>query len=304
MGAKGGASATLNYQMNDNVVNRPLNEKHEDVPNFDSSDFPALGRGGEFSIQNEDFPALPGSTPPSFNKLLADDKEEAPISSTGGQNMGLQQHFPSASSQQSLTLSSMNHAYSQPRASSAAASAAPSTADRFGLLGLLSVIRMTDPDLNVLALGTDLTTLGLNLNSPEALYPSFASPWTDGTSLTRRYEPEYYLPLCYYMQAPMQPPQLKLPLFSDDTLFYIFYSMPKDVLQLAAAYELYNRDWRYHKELQRWFTRVQGTEPTLKTPTYERGSYIYYEFTTGDKMRKDNFTLVYDMLEERPQVTH
>jgi len=40
-------------------------------------------------------------------------------------------------------------------------------ADRWGLLGLLSVIRMTDPDLNILALGTDLTTLGLNLNSPE-----------------------------------------------------------------------------------------------------------------------------------------
>ena len=36
--------------------------------------------------------------------------------------------------------------------------------DRFGLLGLLSVIRMSDPDLTTLALGTDLTTLGLNLN--------------------------------------------------------------------------------------------------------------------------------------------
>ena len=31
----------------------------------------------------------------------------------------------------------------------------------------LAVIRMTDPDLNTLALGTDLTTLGLNLNSTE-----------------------------------------------------------------------------------------------------------------------------------------
>jgi CCR4-NOT transcription complex subunit 2 len=38
------------------------------------------------------------------------------------------------------------------------------------LLGLLSVIRMSDPDLTTLALGTDLTTLGLNLNSPEPLY--------------------------------------------------------------------------------------------------------------------------------------
>lgn len=41
------------------------------------------------------------------------------------------------------------------------------SADGFGLLGLLSVIRMTDPDLSMLALGSDLTTLGLNLNSPE-----------------------------------------------------------------------------------------------------------------------------------------
>ena len=51
--------------------------------------------------------------------------------------------------------------------------------DRFGLLGLLGVIRMTDPDLTTLALGTDLTTLGLNLNSPENVFKTFASPWAD-----------------------------------------------------------------------------------------------------------------------------
>lgn len=51
--------------------------------------------------------------------------------------------------------------------------------DRFGLLGLLGVIRMTDPDLTTLALGTDLTTLGLHLNSPENVYKTFASPWAD-----------------------------------------------------------------------------------------------------------------------------
>jgi len=51
--------------------------------------------------------------------------------------------------------------------------------DRFGLLGLLGVIRMTDPDLTTLALGTDLTTLGLHLNSPENVFKTFASPWAD-----------------------------------------------------------------------------------------------------------------------------
>lgn len=71
--------------------------------------------------------------------------------------------------------------------------------DRFGLLGLLSVIRMSDPDLTTLALGTDLTTLGLNLNSRENLYKTFASPWADGPI---RGEPEFTLPQCYVQQAP------------------------------------------------------------------------------------------------------
>lgn len=38
---------------------------------------------------------------------------------------------------------------------------------QYGLLGMLHVIRMGNPDLTTLALGLDLTTLGLNLNSPE-----------------------------------------------------------------------------------------------------------------------------------------
>jgi len=71
--------------------------------------------------------------------------------------------------------------------------------DRFGLLGLLSVIRMSDPDLTTLALGTDLTTLGLNLNSRENLYKTFASPWADEPV---RGEPEFVVPPCYDQKAP------------------------------------------------------------------------------------------------------
>ena len=41
--------------------------------------------------------------------------------------------------------------------------------DQFGMVGLLTFIRAaeTDPNLVALAPGIDLTTLGLNLNSPE-----------------------------------------------------------------------------------------------------------------------------------------
>lgn len=53
--------------------------------------------------------------------------------------------------------------------------------DQFGMVGLLTFIRAaeTDPNLVSLALGQDLTTLGLNLNSPDNLYPTFGGPWSD-----------------------------------------------------------------------------------------------------------------------------
>ncbi|KAG0597471.1 hypothetical protein M758_UG341800 [Ceratodon purpureus] len=92
-------------------------------------------------------------------------------------------------------------------------------ADRFGLLGLLSVIRMSDPDLTTLALGTDLTTLGLNLNSRENLYKTFASPWADEPV---RGEPEFVVPPCYYQKAP-QLQANHYTKFQDNNLFYIFY---------------------------------------------------------------------------------
>lgn len=58
----------------------------------------------------------------------------------------------------------------------------------YGLLGLLGVIRMTDADRNALALGSDLTLLGLNLGSTEQIYGTFSGPWAD-SSTTK--EPHY-----------------------------------------------------------------------------------------------------------------
>merc|ERR1712091_459262 len=145
---------------------------------------------------------------------------------------------------------------------------------KFGLLGLLDVIRMTNADLNTLALGSDLTTLGLNLNSSECLYSTFASPWAEAPT-TR--EPQFTLPLCYYMQ----PPPLKtshLSKFQLETLFYIFYAMPKDVLQAYAAQELYNREWQYHQDLKLWFKRGSTTDG-LSTTTNQ---YIYFDINSWE----------------------
>ena len=63
-----------------------------------------------------------------------------------------------------------------------AAAAGNALSGDYGLLGLLSVIRMTDADRNTLALGSDLQLLGLNLGTTEQLFSTFASPWSEGTA--------------------------------------------------------------------------------------------------------------------------
>ena len=45
------------------------------------------------------------------------------------------------------------------------AGAGTAISGEYGLLGLLGVIRMSDADRTTLSLGSDLTSLGLNLNS-------------------------------------------------------------------------------------------------------------------------------------------
>ena len=43
---------------------------------------------------------------------------------------------------------------------------------------------------------------------------------------------------------------------------------------MYAAKELYNRDWRYHKELKLWFTRDAGKDSQVQVPP---GGYICFD---------------------------
>jgi len=161
----------------------------------------------------------------------------------------------------------------------------------YGLLGLLSVIRMTDADRNRLALGSDLTVLGLNLNSPDVLYSTFGGPFSDKPATK---EPHYQLPMCYYMQ----PPALKtghLSKFQLETLFYIFYALPKDVLQAYAAQELYTREWRYHVESKLWFKRATTSETGGNNNSSSSGGaaavpgqFIYFDINTWERRMYGN----------------
>jgi CCR4-NOT transcription complex subunit 2 len=227
---------------------------------------------------------------------------------------GLQQQNTSVS-RVPTAISSVSSAGAVGSSSGGSGGAGHALSGDFGLLGLLGVIRMTDADRNALALGSDLTMLGLNLGSTEQIYSTFSSPYTDGAvskephfqvcsgikmiAASRAYicfaalikGPFAYashpvvlilqLPACYYMQ----PPALKtghLSKFQLETLFYIFYALPKDVLQAYAAQELYVREWRYHDELKLWFKRA-GPSDGFPTPSGGATQYLYFDINSWER---------------------
>jgi len=147
--------------------------------------------------------------------------------------------------------------------------------NRFGLIGLLDVIRATDRDMSTLAAGSDLTTFGLNLNSSECLYSSFSSPFAESPANP---EPQYSTPACYLMH----PPTLKaehLGKFQLETLFYMFYSVPRDILQACAAQELYRREWRFHSELRLWLKPRSPQELMQGHPSVQ---FVYFDVNSWE----------------------
>ncbi len=82
----------------------------------------------------------------------------------------------------------------------------------------------------------------------------------------------------------MQPPALKtghLSKFQLETLFYIFYAMPRDLLQAFAAQELYTREWRYHMELKLWFKRAGVADGIALSSSAVQ--YIYFDISTWER---------------------
>ncbi|XP_028025353.1 regulator of gene activity isoform X1 [Bombyx mandarina] len=175
--------------------------------------------------------------------------------------------------------------------------------NQFGIVGLLTFIRAaeSDPSLVSLALGQDLTALGLNLNSPDNLNLTFAGPWAD--TPCRPQDMDYHVPPEYLINGSIREKlaPLRLGRYKEDLLFYLFYCFVGDVLQIAAAAELYNREWRYHMEEKVWISQAPGMPMVEKTSTYERGTYYFFDAHNWRKVPKE-FHLDYSKLEGRPQL--
>ncbi|KAF7702038.1 CCR4-NOT transcription complex subunit 2 isoform X2 [Silurus meridionalis] len=262
---------------------------------------PSTEQSQDFSIHNEDFPALPG---PNYKDptLSADESKSNLNSSTKSSSSADGPKFPGDKTSAQNNNQQKKGIQVLPDGKVTNIPSGMVT-DQFGMIGLLAFIRAaeTDPGMVHLALGSDLTTLGLNLNSPENLYPKFASPWASAPC--RPQDIDFHVPSEYLTNIHIRDKlaAIKLARYGEDLLFYLYYMNGGDLLQLLAAVELFNRDWRYHKEERVWITRAPGMEPTLKTNTYERGTYYFFDCLNWRKVAKE-FHLEYDKLEERPHV--
>lgn len=110
--------------------------------------------------------------------------------------------------------------------------------NQYGMVGLLTLLRESDPNLVTLAMGQDLTTLGLNLNSSEKLFPSFGGPFADQPC--RPQDIDFHVPPEYLVnmsiREKLSPFQLKK--YKDDLLFFLFYTNVGDRMQVLVAEEL------------------------------------------------------------------
>ncbi|KAF7296613.1 NOT2 family protein [Mycena chlorophos] len=200
---------------------------------------------------------------------------------------------------------SLQHATTQHHPQTPAQQVLVSAADRWGLLALLAMIReASDADhldgrgrVRLGGVGTDLSTMGLDMGYAGTLYSTFVTPWAD-QSAALAVEPDFHLPSCYANVHAPPPGPTKASAFSDETLFFMFYASARDALQEVAAQELWNRNWRYHKDLRLWITKESGTAPSTKIHGGEQGLYTIWDPEAWAKEHKE-MNVLYADLEEK-----
>ncbi|KAL3204934.1 hypothetical protein MRX96_041065 [Rhipicephalus microplus] len=171
----------------------------------------------EFHIHNEDFPALPGSQGQENSQDSLSKQTSNATSESSKDGSGF--------SSDKVTSQPVKRGIQTSKDGTVTNIPAGMVTDQYGMVGLLTFIRAaeTDPNLVSLALGSDLTTLGLNLNSPENLYPVFGGPWAEQPC--RPQDIDYHVPSEYIINQSIRDKLagIKLNRYGEDLLFFIFY---------------------------------------------------------------------------------
>ncbi|WPK22828.1 hypothetical protein PUMCH_000045 [Australozyma saopauloensis] len=169
--------------------------------------------------------------------------------------------------------------------------------ERFGLAALPALIHINNNEKSANVLCQDVDLMGLDLSPGAENLKNMGSPWQETTRSEA--EPYFSLPESILKKNIIPQPEpcgSKIQSFQDETLFYIFYSRPRDTIQEYAARELVTRNWRYHRDLQVWLTKDSNVDPQIISPDVERGVYIFFDPHNWEKIRKE-FVLHYSSVQ-------
>ena len=171
-----------------------------------------------------------------------------------------------------------------------------SSRDRYGLQGFFAAYQ--DPTTQRLMRGVDPNSLGLRLDSSEPLHQRFLGPFTTEGSIPRPLQSEYTLPSCYEVKN-IVPLAQRINSFTEETLFYIFYTMPRDIMQEIVAEELMGRKWRFHIPLKMWLTRDENAPPPVEVEpgVSESGTYLWWDYRVWRRERRQ-YILRYEDLDD------
>ena len=160
--------------------------------------------------------------------------------------------------------------------------------DKWGMAGWQALHDGPGAEFRMLSRQQDQQAFELNSASGQSLLRSYAGPFAPPNAFAPRpLDSDFTIPDCYIVQN-VAPIQQRISGFTEDTLFYIFYTSPKDIIQEEVATELMSRKWRFHMREKMWLTRDDTTQSPqiLVKDVCEQGYYIWWDFRNWKRIRK------------------
>ncbi|OMJ83269.1 hypothetical protein SteCoe_15858 [Stentor coeruleus] len=142
----------------------------------------------------------------------------------------------------------------------------------FGVRGIFNLQKNLDEDKSLLAKGKDLSSMEIGKKNQEC-FSSFIDHALSDNDIEEPEIPEYNLPTSYYIAKPILRFKM-IKIYNIETLFYVFYNIPGEVVQSYVADELYRRDWVYEPVKQQWYTSAGGEWKTFDMNRFEIVSVV------------------------------
>ncbi|KAI9298939.1 hypothetical protein K502DRAFT_137239 [Neoconidiobolus thromboides FSU 785] len=246
----------------DTSINSELNKTYRQSRVTRQEDFPALPlqRASSHQIQPKPSGMINDKTTPT-QKQLNNSNMIATTSEQGGKNTRNQPRYTIETQAQGQNKQKNN------KKEVIKETLPLKPEEKYGLPKILDILyNKKEKTEYFLATGIPLESAKLNLNDPRPIFNTLLSPWILEPSTYSGLSkiPDNELPKDFQDNHPMVSPMKHIKRYKDRTLFYIFYTMPRDLMQEGAAHELHSRGWRYHIKRQLWMMRVENNELTSR----------------------------------------